>query len=438
MTLNAYCSKPVSLVATMEILVFCLYVMGILTSQSAIILGVSVSFTWFHIWLALKMCFAPLEFRGVTVAGLSFGWEGIVPSKASRMANKSCDLMIDKLIIVDDIIDSIKGPELYRFLKSLGFVSTINHEIFDSLSAEYFPNLYMPDLFKRQIFSSIEDASYITTVSFISALNSRLKDRSFFDIRDLIVSKFVSDKRLLVNLFTTTGRSELRFIEVSGAIMGLCCGIAQILILYVSPNLVRDYNPYLVFATVNFLIGYLTNWLALYVIFNPIDPVRITRSFELHGLFLRRQPQAAKVYAKIVTDSVLNLDQVLFFLKSNPKKWLEIQSVFAETVRETTYNCLPRTPLLSHSRRSNLVDIIAKTVEEKISNHPEIFSSVVQFIDLKLNLYYLISRNLISLPPRDFEQMLHPVFQEDEFLLIIIGGILGALVGVLQVVLFHL
>ena len=37
-----------------------------------------------------------------------------------------------------------------------------------------------------------------------------------------------------------------------------------------------------------------------------------------------------------------------------------------------------------------------------------------------------------SLPPADFEGLLHPVFQEDEFKLIILGGILGVLVGFAQ------
>ena len=216
------------------------------------------------------------------------------------------------------------------------------------------------------------------------------------------------------------------------------CGLAQILILSLAPNLTQDYNPYLLFASVNFFIGYITNWISLFVIFNPVVPIRITPSFELHGLFLRRQPEASKVYAKIVTDCVLNSDQIVKFLKQNPTKWNQIHSLFSKTVRETVDESLPRIPLLSGSRRSDFVDFITNTVESAIANRPQIFSSIVQYLELKLNLYDVISRNLIALPSRDFEQMLHPVFQEDEFLLILIGGILGALVGILQVALFHL
>jgi uncharacterized membrane protein YheB (UPF0754 family) len=37
-----------------------------------------------------------------------------------------------------------------------------------------------------------------------------------------------------------------------------------------------------------------------------------------------------------------------------------------------------------------------------------------------------------GLPPDEFEGVLHPVFEEDEIKLIVIGGCLGALVGLAQ------
>jgi uncharacterized membrane protein YheB (UPF0754 family) len=37
-----------------------------------------------------------------------------------------------------------------------------------------------------------------------------------------------------------------------------------------------------------------------------------------------------------------------------------------------------------------------------------------------------------ELPPKEFEGVLHPAFQEDEITLIFLGGVLGAIVGVIQ------
>ena len=49
-------------------------------------------------------------------------------------------------------------------------------------------------------------------------------------------------------------------------------------------------------------------------------------------------------------------------------------------------------------------------------------------LDLKNTLVHRMSR----LSSAEFEQVLHPVFQEDELTLIIAGGVLGALSGMLQ------
>ena len=37
-----------------------------------------------------------------------------------------------------------------------------------------------------------------------------------------------------------------------------------------------------------------------------------------------------------------------------------------------------------------------------------------------------------SLSPKEFESVIHPVFEEDEMLLIVVGGILGMIVGIVQ------
>lgn len=39
---------------------------------------------------------------------------------------------------------------------------------------------------------------------------------------------------------------------------------------------------------------------------------------------------------------------------------------------------------------------------------------------------------MMQLSSADFEGVLHPVFEEDELKLIVIGGVLGAAVGVFQ------
>ena len=52
-----------------------------------------------------------------------------------------------------------------------------------------------------------------------------------------------------------------------------------------------------------------------------------------------------------------------------------------------------------------------------------------------LDLEGELERNLKSLPYEDFEQVLRPVFKEDEATLIAVGAALGGVAGVIQLVL---
>ena len=45
----------------------------------------------------------------------------------------------------------------------------------------------------------------------------------------------------------------------------------------------------------------------MWVIFEPVEPRKVG-PFRLHGLFLRRQDEAAEVYARIIADDVVTLE----------------------------------------------------------------------------------------------------------------------------------
>jgi len=49
----------------------------------------------------------------------------------------------------------------------------------------------------------------------------------------------------------------------------------------------------------------------------------------------------------------------------------------------------------------------------------------------------IIREKMAQLPPEQFEGVLHPAFEEDEIQLIVLGGLLGAIVGGLQLLIFR-
>ena len=77
------------------------------------------------------------------------------------------------------------------------------------------------------------------------------------------------DSRTLVRLFERCGERDLRFVVRSGLVLGGMLGVLQML-------LWRVWSPWWSLALTGGLVGYVTDLLAIRMLFEPVDPVRMT------------------------------------------------------------------------------------------------------------------------------------------------------------------
>ncbi|MBQ5576933.1 MAG: hypothetical protein IIT37_12865, partial [Bacteroidales bacterium] len=61
--------------------------------------------------IAIKMTFYPLDYKGIRPF---FGWQGIIPSKATKMAEKSVDLLTRDLFNPKDVFARLDVGEILR------------------------------------------------------------------------------------------------------------------------------------------------------------------------------------------------------------------------------------------------------------------------------------------------------------------------------------
>lgn len=80
----------------------------------------------------------------------------------------------------------------------------------------------------------------------------------------------------------------------------------------------------------------------------------------------------------------------------------------------------------------------AQVTELYVRELPVQIKCMAPYFTEALDLETTLVQGLKAMPPCDFESVLHPIFQEDEWLLILVGGLLGMAVGVFQIaVVFH-
>lgn len=156
----------------------------------------------------------------------------------------------------------------------------------------------------------------------------------------------------------------------------------------------------------------MTNWIALKWIFEPLVPTQCG-PFLLQGLFLKRQNAVSEEFSSYISSNILTSRRV----------W---QSILSEPNLNEFNNIIRRNiPFLSGVQLA----AITSHLRSSLSNSQH---ALHQYINQRLDLQRLLIERMKQLTPAEFEQVLHPIFQEDEVILIAAGGVLGFLAGGLQ------
>jgi uncharacterized membrane protein YheB (UPF0754 family) len=160
------------------------------------------------------------------------------------------------------------------------------------------------------------------------------------------------------------------------------------------------------------VVGYITNWVALKWIFQPLDPMKIG-PFVLQGMFLTRQNEVAEEFSEYIAGVTL----------SSKRVWADLLDG-GSTARFTKI-VGSKMPLPSGQVRK-LVSHLS-TVVGNGKDHP-----LHDYTQRTLRLGKTLETKMKGMSSREFEQVLHPIFQEDELTLILAGAVLGAIAGGLQ------
>ena len=132
------------------------------------------------------------------------------------------------------------------------------------------------------------------------------------DVKLMVIRRIEQQPDLANRIFLEVGRRELRFIINFGFFFGFACGIPTAIITEVL------FHEWWLLPIAGVIIGYVTNLLAIKMIFEPVEPRKIG-PFKLHGLFLRRQPEVAEVYGEIIAEDIVTIGNIGDDLLNGPR-----------------------------------------------------------------------------------------------------------------------
>lgn len=393
-----------------------------LTEYKLIFLYLSIPLTsafvgWITNVLAIKMTFYPLDFIGIRPF---FGWQGIIPSKAVKMSTISVDLWTTKLVSVKDLFEQIDPKKVAKEMRPE--FDRISKEIMDEIMEEQAPEAWskIPDSIKKVIYSRISRDMPGIVTEIMTDIKENIED--IFDIKEMVIKRLTTDKELLNEMFLQCGREEFKFIERSGFYFGFAFGIVQMLVWYFFP-------VYWILPLFGLLVGYATNWLALKLIFQPIEPIHFM-GVKYQGLFIKRQNEVADEYARMLAHEIFTFDRIFAAIVTGPtkEKFINLVADHAnKAIDDAVGLSKPLINLVAGKRNFERMKNIV--VEKTIQELPKSVRPVFPYAEEAMDLETIFSTRMKALSPKDFVGFLRPVFQEDELKLIIVGAVLGMLAG---------
>ena len=383
--------------------------------------------------VAIWMMFHPIEFFGVWKPFL--GWQGIVPRKAAKMSAIATDTITQNLIDSEEIFSRLDPEEVAEKLK------VPLNEMTEDLVAEVMRS-HHPDVWERTPLAARETIVARVQAAVPQAIADTVRDlrtdvNQVFDLKDMVVTNLVHHKELMNRIFLETGKQEFKFIARSGAYFGFPLGMIQMFVW-------MFFQPWWLLPLFGMLVGWLTNWAALKMIFNPKEKHRVG-PFTLHGLFFKRQEDVARAYGDLVANEVLAPANILQQVLKGPYSD-RIFAIIAHHVGEAIDESAgPIRSFVSWTVGDvNYIRLKQTAVDRLIEYTPDAHGSAspamqefIRYTNQTMAIEETLVDRMRQLPPRKFEGMLRPAFEEDEWILIAVGAALGFAVGVFQfIVLF--
>ena len=179
------------------------------------------------------------------------------------------------------------------------------------------------------------------------------------------------------------------------------------------------------------LIGYITNTIAVKMIFRPIRPVNVL-GFRIQGLMGRRQQELAVSIGRVVGDHLVGHDDVVRSFER-----ADFEGLLAGVLEEALgpkIDELKSLPLIGGFLTDARVADLKGSISNSIMSHKEIIlEKLEEAVEQGLDVQALVTEKVAAFPIEKLESLVLEVTRNELRAIEVLGGVLGLLVGLGQV-----
>lgn len=398
-------------------------------------------------WTGVLMLFRPIAFHGVRLPGLRvlfpllprrvrvlplfrydgrIGWQGIVPSRADKMASIAVDKGLAKLGGIGDFYEQLEPDRIAEHLAAVAEPEI--RGIVEQIMMRQNPRLWqdLPPSVREAVHERVREQLPAITRELTGRIGANIEQ--LIDAKLMVIAHFSRHPELLNRLFADIGRKELRFMRNFGFYAGGPLGVVLFFVTQVLPY-------WWVLPVGGAVIGWTVNWLAVAMIFEPVRPRRWVPWRQ--GLFIKRQEEVTEGYAALISQHVITLANIGHELLHGPRA--DRTRRMLEDILRLTVDAVagPASAAVRVALGTREYDRIRSSVAGEAV---EIASPALADVEFnrrqsgKIDAF--VAGQMRQMSPEDFVQMLRSAIKQDEWLLFLHGGVLGIFAGLIHLAIF--
>jgi uncharacterized membrane protein YheB (UPF0754 family) len=398
-------------------------------------------------WTGVLMLFQPIRFYGIKVPGLRvlfpllprrvrilplirhdgrIGWQGIVPSRADKMASIAVDKGLAKLGSIRDFYRELEPDRVAEHLAAIAQAEI--RDVVDTIMRKENQQLWadLPPVIKEAVFARVRGQ----LPGIVRKITEEIGDNvdQLIDAKLMVIDYFSRHPELLNELFLIMGRKELTFMKNFGLYFGVPMGFLLF-------GILQLYPAWWILPLGGVIIGWVVNWIGVTIIFEPVFPKRWIPWRQ--GLLIKRQPEVTEMYAQMVADKVITLQNIGNELINGPSSDRTMQ-LLEDSLRPAVDRAVgPARAAVRLAIGTKEYDAIRTSVAMEATSFAPIAFNDAEFSKRQSQkIYRFISAQMRQMGPDDFVEMLRSAIKQDEWLLFFHGGALGLFAGLLHLAIF--
>ncbi len=181
------------------------------------------------------------------------------------------------------------------------------------------------------------------------------------------------------------------------------------------------------------IIGWLTNYIAVKMLFHPRRPLRLL-FFSVQGVFPKRQKALAHKLGKIVSDELISVGEITEKLKGKATSEDVLQTV-ADRIEKVLTQRLPVIiPMVSMVLTPDLIQLVKNAfmddLREMIS---EVIEKLSHELESELDVHEMVEEKVANFSSDKLEAILFTIMKKEFRFIELVGAVLGFLIGLVQV-----